>query len=175
MKISNNSKGFTLIELLVVIAIIGVISSIVVSGLNNARGRARDTKRMQDMLNIQTGLESYYADHGSYPLSVGGSCAGGASNWGGVSADPCGTNGDTSGNHAYIIGLVPTYMTALPVDPNGLIACEGYMYCSDGVDYKLLDFQTPENYPAAGTKFYDLRRPTFSWALCSSNVACIQW
>ncbi|OHB15199.1 MAG: hypothetical protein A2431_03245 [Candidatus Zambryskibacteria bacterium RIFOXYC1_FULL_39_10] len=45
-------KGFTLIELLVVIAIISVLSSIVVTSLNNSRYKAKLTKALVTMKQI---------------------------------------------------------------------------------------------------------------------------
>lgn len=55
-----NQKGFTLIELLVVISIIGVLSSVVLVSLNNAKVRARDAVRKSDLRKISTALETYY-------------------------------------------------------------------------------------------------------------------
>ena len=64
-------RGFTLIELLIVIAIIGVLSSIVLASLNNARSRARDTKRIMEFKQIQTALELFYNQYGQYPVTAG--------------------------------------------------------------------------------------------------------
>jgi type II secretion system protein G len=64
----NKKRGFTLIELLVVISIIGMLSSIVLSSLNDARAKARDARRMSDIKQIQNALELYRVDHGSYPV-----------------------------------------------------------------------------------------------------------
>jgi len=62
--------GFTLIELLVVIAIIGVLTTIAVVALGDARGKARDTKRVTDVSGINTALALYYADSNGYPADV---------------------------------------------------------------------------------------------------------
>jgi len=67
--------AFTLIELLVVIAIIGILSTLAVVSLTNARQSARDTKRLADVKQIQTALELYYNDTGSYPSSITDSIA----------------------------------------------------------------------------------------------------
>lgn len=64
---TRSHKGFTLIELLVVIAIIGVLSVIVLASLSVARGRARDAKVRSDLHQIQTALQLYYNQNGSYP------------------------------------------------------------------------------------------------------------
>lgn len=63
----RNKSGFTLIELLVVISIIGILTSLVMSNMNSARERARDTQRKSDLRSIQTALRLYYNDKGRYP------------------------------------------------------------------------------------------------------------
>lgn len=59
--------GFTLVELLVVMAIIGVLSSIILASTNAQRQKARDTKRVQEIKQIQQALEVFITNQGSYP------------------------------------------------------------------------------------------------------------
>ncbi len=66
----NKSRGFTLIELLVVIGIIGILASITIAGLNTARSKARDARRISELRNIGIALENYASAHnGMYPYN----------------------------------------------------------------------------------------------------------
>lgn len=157
----RNARGFTLIELLVVIAIIGILSSVVLASLNTARAKARDASRKTELLQMQTALEMYRTGNNSYPSS-GGSWRGAVS-YGGYG----------TGSTGYIPGLVPTYISVLPLDPAGTL--DGYLYLSDGTNYKLLSHVSPESYQSSGQTFYDPVRPTWAWMVCSGEPACSSW
>lgn len=66
-KIKKIHGGFTLLELLVVIAIIGILASVVMLSLNRARAKARDVKRVTDLVQLGKGFEIYYSDKNNYP------------------------------------------------------------------------------------------------------------
>ncbi|MFH1610960.1 MAG: prepilin-type N-terminal cleavage/methylation domain-containing protein [Patescibacteria group bacterium] len=87
----KNRKGFTLIELLVVIAIIGLLATLAVVALNNARAKSRDARRISDVKQIQTALEMYYNDAAAYPAAItaGSAIATGSNTYmGAVPEDP---------------------------------------------------------------------------------------
>ncbi len=118
-------KGFTLIELLVVLAIVGLLSTLAVVSLNNAREKSRDSKRLSDVKQIQTALELYFSDVGKYPVAASALVLGAT---GGTTLSS--TNGwsDTAAGTTYV-GRVPTNPT-----PNGA----AYTYTSaDGSTYSL--------------------------------------
>jgi general secretion pathway protein G len=61
-------KGFTLIELLVVISIIGLLSSIVLASLKDARNNAKNKAYRAEVNQFITALELYRNDNnGMYP------------------------------------------------------------------------------------------------------------
>lgn len=68
----SRNKGFTLIELIVVIAIIGVLATLIINNLNDARTRARDSKKKQELVALKTGLRLYYNDFQTYPDNAAG-------------------------------------------------------------------------------------------------------
>ena len=89
----KKQRGFTLIELLVVIAIIGLLSTLAVVSLNNARMKSRDAKRVSDIKQIQTALELYYNDANAYPPSLGTTIvSGGVTYMAAVPTNPAPTN-----------------------------------------------------------------------------------
>lgn len=65
----SSKKGFTLIELMVVITVIAILATMVLFGLTNAQGAARDAARQQMMTGIQSALERYYGDNQRYPMA----------------------------------------------------------------------------------------------------------
>lgn len=100
--IINTQSGFTLVELLIVIAIIGILSTLLMTNFIGVRQRARDAQRKSDVRQIQSALELYRADNGSYPAPVGSN---------GLST--------TCPTPQAFTNSGTTYMTQIPCDPLG--------------------------------------------------------
>jgi len=118
-------KAFTLIELLVVIAIIGLLATISVIALNDARGKARDAKRVADVKQVQTALELFFNDEGRYPTPAEFSS-------GSISSYSSSTNSTTT-----YMAIIP----AAPYPPDG--SCQtannqyNYSAAADGSTYTI--------------------------------------
>jgi len=117
----NTEAGFTLIEIMVVILILGLLATIVVQSLRGATDKAKRTKAMADLHELQTALDRYYLDSGFYPTTDQG--------LGALVSIPSG-------------GRVPAnyedggYIQRVPLDPWG----SAYFYQSDGSTYALKSF-----------------------------------
>jgi len=117
----KKAKGFTLIELLVVIAIIGLLSTLAVVALNNARQKSRDAKRVSDIKQVSTALELYFADNNGYPTAVTAITLGDATHKC-FDEDGFVTTCDAGGT---------TYMGVIPVNPTPVATGDtGYVYLS---------------------------------------------
>lgn len=127
MKYFSYKNGFTLIELLVVISIIGILSALLMSNFIGVRQRARDAQRKSDLRQIQSALELYRSDVGSYPASTATSTTGDT-----LTTQNCPTPGSLAYN-----GTV--YMQKIPCDPNGTSYYHGgnYSYYSNGTTYSM--------------------------------------
>ncbi|MBI2673943.1 MAG: prepilin-type N-terminal cleavage/methylation domain-containing protein [Candidatus Zambryskibacteria bacterium] len=69
---TERDKGFTLIELLISIAIIGIIFSIVIVYMSDARGRGNDTKVKAQLSRTRSTVELYFSNNNnSYNGSAG--------------------------------------------------------------------------------------------------------
>ncbi len=152
--------GFTIIEMLIVVTILAMLAGILVPVLEDSASSARDARRAADLKAVQSALEAYKRANGSYP-DTSGQWLGDASNYGSKGYDATG----------YIPGLVPDFLPALPKDPDSTYpsAEAGYMYKSDGTDYKFVINETPESFPA-GNPFYDPARPTTAWQVSTPGA-----
>ena len=66
-RLVGNESGFTLIELMVVILILGLLAGIVMPKLIGRTEEAKRTQAVVQMRNIESALQLYRLDNGSYP------------------------------------------------------------------------------------------------------------
>ena len=100
-----SKKGCTLIELIVVITIIGILATLIINNLSDARSRARDAKKKQELSSFKTALRLYYNDYQGYPNNNGGM----------TDLLGCGDGDDACGGPGANFSTVTTaYMQSLP-------------------------------------------------------------
>ena len=113
--VNRKSLGFTLVELLIVVGIIGILATLLMANFIGVRQRARDAQRKSDVRQIQSALEIYRSDIGSYPAAL------------------YSTSCPTSSS---LVGGTPTntYMQKIPCDPSSSTYYNSgsYLYTSSG-------------------------------------------
>lgn len=121
MSKSSNSSGFTLIELLVVVSIISILTIIGMVIFTSATKAARISRRLGDLQALGHALETYRSGTGAYPVYT-------------TAPTTCAANGISIS----LVGLTPSYMPALPVDPSGgTTNCYYYESDANGTAYKV--------------------------------------
>lgn len=70
IKVKDSNKGFTLIELLLVVTMIAILAGIVVNIIDTggAQDKAEIAVVLSNLEKAVTGVETYYAAEGSYPV-----------------------------------------------------------------------------------------------------------
>lgn len=114
----SNPHGFTLIELITVIGVLGVLSAIILAVVNPLEqfNKSQDSKRKQDLAQVQRALEVYYNDFHRYPPVYQGS-----------NINEISTDGTSNTAIAWGHSWSP-YMDVLPIDPK---TAKNYAYWSD--------------------------------------------
>ncbi len=123
LKNSKKNSGFTLLEILLVVAAIAILAGIVILAINPAKqlGDTRNAQRQIDINTILNAVYQYAIDNNGTLPGVGSAgeitdlpteiCLTGLD-------DDCDMQPDASDVHVNLSDLVPTYLTAIPQDPN---------------------------------------------------------
>jgi prepilin-type N-terminal cleavage/methylation domain-containing protein/uncharacterized repeat protein (TIGR02543 family) len=154
----NTKSGFTLLEILLVVGIISLLAGIVIVAINPGKQLAtvRNTERKSDIKQLNSAINQYYISIGRYPASI-------------QSVDTltevCDT-GTASSTHNIdcdtndlvdLSILVPTYITSIPVDPQGPLT--------------LNPFIKTANAATNGTGYYVMKEPVTSKLIVVSERA----
>jgi prepilin-type N-terminal cleavage/methylation domain-containing protein len=67
ISLKKRSQGFTIVELLIVIVVIGILATLVIVTFTGIQQKARNSQRQTDINALDSHIEAYYAQTGSYP------------------------------------------------------------------------------------------------------------
>jgi type II secretory pathway pseudopilin PulG len=159
------NRGFTFIGVVVTVTVLAMLAGILLpsqdSRSDDHAKPSYDSHRVASLKGVQGALAVYKIINGHYP-DTNNAWQGDAAAYGSFTYDATG----------YIPGLVPDIITALPKDlapefPNATTG--GYMYRSDGIDFKFVINDCPGLYPA-DNPFFDPTRETTAWQISSAGA-----
>jgi type IV pilus assembly protein PilA len=124
MSLRKKNQAFTLLEILLVVGIIAILAGIVIVALNPTKQFAsvRNTQRKANLSELNKALYQYYIDNSRYPTSVSTTLT-----------EICATGATSTGhslnctNRTDLSYLVPTYLVAIPTDPQASGTSTGYL------------------------------------------------
>lgn len=133
----NMQKGFSLVELIVAVSILVVLTAISLTTFSSVQKNSRDSKRKADLGIIQSALEQYHSDQGSYPSVI------------------------TAGSPIKDPGNSKTYLSSVPSDPKGATYCYEssplgcITKCTKYKIHAFLENSSTPPWPACGTNNYN--------------------
>lgn len=117
----KNKKGFTLLEILLVVAAIAILAGIVIVAINPGKqlGDTRNSQRSVDVNTILNATYQYYIDNGSLPAGINA-----------TATEICATDATSCTDLIDLSVLTDneTYITSIPIDPNGDCDANGVCY-----------------------------------------------
>jgi prepilin-type N-terminal cleavage/methylation domain-containing protein len=137
------SSGFTIVELLIVIVVIGILAAITIVAYNGVQDRANDTRRQSDISNVQTIVEKYAAENGTYPSTGGLSVV--------RSDDNCFAGSSQADWIPSVAEKLPQSVPNPGKGRSGLGGC--YLYSSDGTSYVISAWNMRSSGPSTGTMY----------------------
>jgi general secretion pathway protein G len=143
----HKNNGFTLIELLIVIAIIGLLSTLAVVALSNARAKARDAKRISDIKQIQKALELYISEYGTLPMPMQYGEQNSSPGWWDTWWDLSSGDGDNDGIYFLDFLVDSGIMRNVPKDPLNTPEYNGYPNANG---FRYIYFVAPKGYAYQG-------------------------
>lgn len=149
--------GFTLVEMLIVVGIIAILASIILLGLAPARQASRDARRIADLREVQTVLETYYNKCSAYP---GGGTSPSAS---------CTNTSVTDWTSLQTALKTAGVATVLPIDPlNKSPNQYAYAVSGSGQSYTLSDTLEDPNNLVFGSSL----KGTYNGVVCGTPIYC---